>query len=186
MKTLKMCVIVICSTFLVFGCASFPEPNKENQTLVIGKIIQHGTGYRFYGSVSVNGTNKFGIQITLQELISGQAYTMRTRSDGMFFSVNIPEGEYKITRIYLRKKSGSAWASMTWVPRDSDEYRLEIVNGKVNNFGSTSWECESGVKNSMFYNREYEQVRDSFQENNRSSNWNEREWVNINIKREIL
>jgi hypothetical protein len=168
---------------LIFSCASFPKADNEHQTLVIGTIIQEGKGYQMYGSTSVNGTNKSGIEFTIQELNGEKTYTLRTRSDGIFYSINIPEGEYKITRLFLRNEAGSAWASIEWTPLAAREIRIGIVNSKVNNLGSISWECENNVRNQISYNREYGQVRDLFQEKNKSSNWNEKEWTNINVYR---
>jgi len=183
MRTIKMSLIVICISFLVINCASFPKADSEHNTMVIGVIIQEGKGYKIYGTTSVNGTNKFGIEITLMELVDGKTYTMRTRNDGLFYSVNIPEGVYKILKVYLKKESGSSWASITWSTPDDVEHRIEIISGKVNNIGTIKWDCEKEVKNIINYNREYGQAKDIFQEKYKSSNWNEKEWIDINIKK---
>ena len=184
MKIVRVSFIVVCSILLAFGCASFPEPTESSQTLVIGEIVQQGKGYRFYGSASVNGTNRSGIEITIQDLNSEKPYTIRSRPTGLFYSINIPEGTYKVTRVFLRKESGGGWASITWnAPKDADR-SFEIVNGKVNNFGLINWECESGEKNFLYYNKEYGQAKDTFMENYKSSKWNEREWINISVKRD--
>jgi hypothetical protein len=183
MKKMKVGVMA-CSVFLIFGCVTFPAADNEHQTLIIGEIIQQGTGYQIYGSASVNGTNKSGIEITIRNITDGKRYTMRTGSGGIFYSVNIPEGTYGIERIHLRKESGSAWASITWQKSDDnvEDNMFEIINDIVNNLGTINWECESGIKNHINFNREYGRVRDDFQEKNKASNWLEKEWINTNIK----
>jgi hypothetical protein len=182
MKTLKWYAFTLCIGLLIYGCASFPKADSGNNTLVVGTIVQEGTGYQYYGSVSINGTNKGNIDITLQELVSEKIYTMRTRNDGFFYSVNIPEGTYKLTRVYLRNDAGSSWASISWTPGGARTF--EILDGKVNNLGAMRWKCEQNVTNSLSYNIEYGQVRNFFQDKYKSSNWNEKEWINTSIKRE--
>jgi len=146
--------------------------------MVIGAIIQHGKGYKFASTASVNGINKTGIEITLQGL-DDKFYTMKTKSDGLYYSTNIPEGVYKIIKFYLKNTSGGSWASITYTISADTELKVEITAGKVNNLGTINWECEKNVKNTISFNREYEQVKEIFQENNKSSNWNEKEWIDI-------
>ena len=145
-------------------------------------IIQQGTGYQYGGTATVNGTNKKGIELTIAELNSEKTYTMRTGVDGFYYSINIPEGEYKITRLFLRNENHTGWASIAWTPRNHIDHKVEIISGRVNNFGTINWECESGVKNRIQYNREYGQVRDSFRDKHKSSNWNEKEWIITGIR----
>jgi hypothetical protein len=171
-------LFIIYISFLVFSFASIPATANVNQTLVVGIIIQHGTGYKYYGGVSVNGTNKNGIEITMQEIKNGNTYTMKTQNDGSFFSFNIPEGTYKVTKIYLENRSGSCWASMTWTPLGNNTFN--IINGKINNFGTIYWDCNRNIRNYVSCNQDYGQVRDLFN-GKYLANWNLREWININI-----
>jgi len=180
MKTVNVCLFIFCFG-LFFGCASFPNADKEHNTMVIGAINQQAQGYNYYGSATINGINTSGIEISIKNLKDENIYTMRTISGGQFYSINIPEGEYKISKLYIKKEFGSSWASISWTPPSDAEQKFEIINGKVNNLGTISWECEKDVKNRILYNREYGQVRDAFQEKNKSSNWNEKEWVDIKI-----
>jgi hypothetical protein len=184
MKAIKR-IILVSMGFFIFGCASFPKADNEHQTLLIGSVIQQGKGYQYYSTVSVNGTNRMGIEVTLQELNGEKTYILRTNSNGLFYSVNIPEGSYKITRLYLRKESGSAWASIGW-SISSTMRIVEIVRGKVNNLGTLRWNCENDVSNAVTFNTGYSEVRDIFQEKNKSSNWNEKEWANVNVARESV
>jgi hypothetical protein len=186
MKIVKICFLIVNFSFLFIGCASFPKADNKHDTMVIGAIIQQGKGYdNYYGLVSVNGTKKIGIEISLQGS-DKKVYKMKTRTDGLFYSVNIPEGVYKLKKLYLKNESGSAWVSISWITPDDTEHKVKIISGKVNNLGTINWECEKDVKNRIFYNREYVQVRDVFQEIYKSSNWNEKEWIDTKIIKENI
>lgn len=80
MRNIRISIILILLVFipvsLVFGRANIPEPSETTNTLVIGAITQQGKGYQTYGSVSVNGTNKQGIEMTIQEIDSENTYTL--------------------------------------------------------------------------------------------------------------
>ena len=102
MFKLKLSILVLIYSIILFGCVSFPEANEKNQTLIVGVITQHGKGYQTYGSVSVNGTNKKGIKFTIQEVTEKKTYTMRTGYDGFLYSLRIPAGKYKITKVFLK------------------------------------------------------------------------------------
>jgi hypothetical protein len=185
MRIIKQVMTTIFISFLVYGCVSLPEPDNENQTLVVGIFIHEAKGYQTYGSVSVNGTTKVGINITLQELNSGKNYSMRTKSEGIFYSTNIPQGVYRFTRVYIKKESGSSWADITWSEANIGTTRIQIEHGRVNNLGTITLNATDGpnATGQRIYNQGYDQVRNLFQKQKSSSNWNQREWLNNGINR---
>ena len=160
------------------------EPSNERQPLVLGMIIMEGKGFRHLSSaLSVNGTTREGIEVTIQEIHTGGFHTMISNTEGVFSSVNVPEGEYRLARVFLKLKSGRSWISIAWnPPPDRVIYRFEVADGKVNNFGEIYWECESGEKNTLNVNQDYEKVRNWFNDKNNSSKWNQREWVPIGVR----
>ena len=185
MKTIKISFFIIYLSFLFLSCASFPKADNKHDTMLIGVIIQQGKNFKIYGSGSVNGTNKVGIEFSLRSLTSGKIYTMKTWTEGIFHSEKIPEGIYKINRIYFRKGVG-----ISWIPKDN-EYKIEIISGKVNNLGIIKWESEVNeknlyVKNTIYFNRDYEQAKDIFKEQNKSSDWNEKDWIDTKIIKETI
>lgn len=167
------------SCFLI-SCSSLPDASEENQTLVVGQIILEAKGFLTYGSVSVNGINRNGIEITIQEVSTGKEYKMKSFIRGIFHSVKIPEGSYRITSYYFKKSVGNSWAD---VRQNNPGYKFEIVNGKVNNMGLIQWNSERGKQTVSLYNSQYDQVRSEFQKEFEKSNWNEREWINIDLLR---
>ena len=110
---------------------------------------------------------------------------MESKSEGLFYSANIPQGIYGIIKLYTKKESGSSWASLT-LTASNMAYKIEIVNGKVNNLGIITWDFVGNAGGergygTLDYNRDYIQVRNLFQEKNSSSNWNQKEWINNGI-----
>jgi hypothetical protein len=172
--------LLVC--LLVVGCVTLKEPDSENQTLVVGMMNFQGKGFGYGGQATVNGTTKMGIEISLQELTSKKIYTMVSQIDGLFYSAKIPQGIYGIIRIYLKIEDSSGWAYLEQ-PYDNTAYRIEIVNGKVNNLGLFNYSVEKGRSSSLNINQGYEQVRTLFRQKNGSSNWNQKEWINNGINR---
>ena len=169
--------LMIIAGFLVMGCASFPEADEKSETLVIGHIALEAKGWRSSSAATVNGVKKSGIEITMQNINDNKKYVMKSRRDGLFYSNKIPEGRYKITKLYYRNSSGKSWASLRWNPRAL----LSIHDGWVNNLGIIEWQCVHPYA-SLSCNREFEQVKDSFQEEFNLSNWNEKKWLNTGIR----
>jgi len=181
----KKCVFLylfIC--LLVVGCLSLPEPDSKKQTLVVGMINLQVKGVTGSVSNTINGTNKMGIEISLQELTGYKIYTMLSGTEGLFYSTNIPQGTYGIIQLYLKVESSSGGASLT-TSYAITTHRIEIVNGKVNNLGIITLDFVSdggsGGKSTLNYNRDYEQVRTLFRQKYSSSNWNQKEWINNGI-----
>jgi len=177
MKKAKLVMIffIIGSVFL--SCASFPDANEKNRTLIIGQIVLEAKGWPT-DNISINGIYKTGIQITIQDNASGKTYSIKSQNDGMFYSVNVPNGNYKITRIYFKKTSGRSWRDV-WIEPGRSQF--VIKEGYVNNLGLFNWLSEPS-KSLLLNNKEYEQVKNLFQEEYVSSNWNEKDWIETNIK----
>ena len=83
--------LLIC--LLVVGCATMassknlPEPDNENQTLVVGST-----------------TYENGLLVYLKKISSGKTYIMQS-VDGFFYSVQIPPGSYNLSKISERRNN---------------------------------------------------------------------------------
>ena len=176
MRKYQVSLILIIG-FLVVGCVSVPNANGKRQTLLIGQIVMDSRGWST-AYASINGNFTTGIEITIQNIESGKKYTTRSQLEGIFLSAKIPKGTYRITKLYLKKEFGNSWRSVWWEPRGRE---FEIIEGYVNNMGILDWYCENNSPGKLTANKEYEQVRNAFQEKVESSNWNEKEWINVPI-----
>jgi len=162
-------------SFILVSCVSVPGTNDKNQTLVIGEIsheAHHPT------NMSINGTNRIGIEITIQDIASGKTYTMRSLNKGLFYSRNMSGGRYRIKKLlYTTSNGASHWHD------DPPGSGFEIVEGVVNNLGVINWYANWNTNIfAITYNLEYDQVRNDFQQGNRSSNWNGKQWINVSVR----
>jgi len=175
MKKLSIGLIIILMSFVV-GCTSLPNAANRNHTLLIGQVVLEARGMPA-SYVSINGTHKVGIEITIQNVESGRTYSVLSQNEGLFTFTDIPEGNYIMSKLYFKRTSGNAWRDIWTEPRRN---QFRIQEGYVNNVGIISWHSEDS--RSLFNaNKEYEQVRNFYQERFRSSNWNEKEWRNTSI-----
>jgi len=160
-------------TFLMIGCVSIPEPDANSQTLVIGEIVLEERGSR---NTQNNGIFTNVMKITIQEISSGKLFTTRIQGNGLLFITNIPQGRYRVTKI-----------SRIYPPSGNSDWNrgdvFEVVYGAVSNLGVVNvyWNWGTQVY-TITANKEYDQVRNDFQRGNRSSNWNEKQWINVSMR----
>jgi len=150
---------------LVISCVSLPEPDSKNQTLVVG-IANIQDNYH-----PSDSSSRAGIEITLNKFSGTGGYTLVTNADGIFYSAKIPGGIYKLSEV--KYPSGNVIFILDSPPK------IEIENGKVNNLGTFTLIGTSGVGGPLNWSSGYEQVRFLFGQKYSSSNWNQKEWINI-------
>jgi len=169
MKVFKPCILAACISLLMFGCAStraIPEPDIENQTLVIGMVSMQRAG----------STQRSGIRIYLEPVDGGRTRALTSRADGLFYSTSIPPGIHRLTRVVTTLSGGTHTTTITNPPP------IRVEHGSVNNLGVIS-----GVHNratnwtNMTWNSGYVQARNLFNERHGASNWNEIAWENNGI-----
>ena len=176
MGKLNRLFIVIISC-IVIGCASIPKANEKNQTLIVGQIALEAKNWPIPYAY-VNGTYKTGIEITIENIESGKKYSVKSQNNGLFYLNNIPNGNYRISRLHLNKPSWKVQRGLRWDPRR----QFKVIEGYVNNFGQLNWYCTRN-NTTFYYNKEYEEVRNIFQEKYKSTNWNEKDWLDTLITR---
>ena len=158
--------IVFC--VILIGCTSMPEPKNESQSLVVGII-----SIQAIHALS----NLGGVEITFRSIERSMDYVLRTSSDGLFFSNNLPNGSYEITRIRYPNRAGGNRIITINNPRF-----LQIDSGKVYNLGHILYIGNNeGTSGRFSWNREYKEVYDLFQEKYHVSEWNRREWINFEL-----
>ena len=166
-------------SILLIGCTSIPEANSDIQTLIIGELQLEASGYST-ANVPINGISTVGIDMKIQNTSTGKDYFLRSTTGGVFFSVNVPPGIYRITRLYYKREAGNAWREVWW-DRPLGTSSFEVEFGKTNNMGQLHWVSVSGISSTLQHNEGYEQVSNNFIQNNPKSNWLEKEWVSTNI-----
>jgi len=173
----RFVAVIFCLLF--FNCVSYLSAANYNPTIVAGTILNNSTGYPFCncGAISVNGINRHGIKISIQEKTSKKIYTLISESDGLFFSANIPKGIYTLNKINYKKTYNSCWYEVSW---SCGICAFEVFDGKMNNLGTIKWNCEYKESSHIYYNRGYEEAMNIFKTRYSSISRN-REWINANI-----
>ncbi|MCL2834768.1 MAG: caspase family protein [Treponema sp.] len=171
MKFMSIFFIIIINLFI--GCASIPNVDNNNQTLVIGEINYEGIGYT--GTQAwLNGKRYSGIEIKINNFSTNQTYSMSSGINGSFSSVKIPAGDYIISSLLFLSSDNAA---MTFNYPISRNRTFSIRYGVVNNLGLLNWKVVNTSNNwTLDYDKFYEQVRNDFQQNNPNSNWNTKSW----------
>ncbi|MDR1338720.1 MAG: hypothetical protein LBK58_01470 [Prevotellaceae bacterium] len=164
--------------FLVIGCATLPEPGTAHDTLVIGMIIHTGKDFHTYSHVSVNGVHRTGIEMKLKNITTNDEYSVKTEKNGLFYTVALPPGTYRIDQFYLKVSSGSAWADTYYSPGN---LTFTIVKGKINNLGMINWDGRMGGDTNVQLSQLYNYVENEFRTQFSGSGWLKRDMTNQNI-----
>ena len=178
MKLSKLLVFG-CVIFLLLGCATFSEPASDSDTLAIGIVIQTGENFGESSGATVSGINKSGIDLTIMNIDTNREYRTRTRTNGLFSVNKLPEGTYRINKLYIKVESGRAMASLSTSPINN--YTFTVMNGKVNNLGVINWDSKLAEGTTLKFSHSYDDVKKEFVSQYPSSKWQSREMVNIAI-----
>jgi len=170
--------LVIFLGISLVSCVSVPDADGNNQTLVIGEFSVQGTGYGGNYS-SWNGKVTNGITITIQNTSTSETHKMSSGIDGLFFSVKIPSGSYRITRLVSPNPGGQNMVSEQINPTSRIfTVKCRIVNnlGKINEIKTASNSNSGNYAIRIELDQGYEEVRNDFQRRNSGSNWHQKQW----------
>jgi hypothetical protein len=201
---MKKSILVIGIIITLIGCSSVPDATSTDSTLVVGTILNKITNFETDAHDSeieakINGGrnragNAYGIEISIKSITGETSYLAKSNADGIFTFSNIPAGEYYIE--YLRKKfqidtSRYIWKFTVGYDGNADKYTFAVIQGEVNNLGHIDWTTKWGKdteNNSDFdvilvFNQKYDEAKTLFGGKYKKSNWNQREWSNIEIRK---
>jgi len=173
--------ITLTAAFLLDSCTTFPAPDAAHSTLIVGSIELTASGHPVgFSGNTVNGTHKEGIEITIENVQTKAKYVLHSRGDGLFFSQEVPAGDYSIKRFYYNRKSGGGHADTNTYP---DRNRLfTIVEGKVNNLGSISWQSDLEERMGHLANKDYIAVRNQVASIDSMSQWLKLDWEEVHVQ----
>lgn len=132
--------LILLFPFILSSCASvaLPDPQGGATSLLIGSCEFHW--------IPRGGSKKGGLEMTLEELVSGSHYQVTTDTEGYYFISNAPPGVYMID---LVKFSLSDGISVEYQP----DVKLFIISpGKVHYLGRLVVEVDrSDLRNDFKY-----------------------------------
>jgi len=172
-------IFAICAFSFLMGCTTLPEPKSENDNLVIGIIMHTGEGYADYSGATVNGIHKNGIELVVKNTNTNEEYKILTKKNGLFYTIELPEGIYRIEQFYLRVTVGNAWADTYSIPNNN--LTFTVTGGEIINLGVINWNAKMRGGTNYTYARLYDDVEDELKAQYPKSEWLTRpfNWVQI-------
>ena len=115
---------------LISGCASI-EPKAPDSSALIGFVsVELDSKWRLF----LPGIQKSPIEIKIENLDSGKAYTVKSDSKGFFFLPNINPGLYALSQWRIERSTSSE----NWYLRgDVTDNVLEVLPGTIAIFKAT-------------------------------------------------
>ncbi len=162
-------------------CSSLPDPAEGRSTLVVGAVIMHASGYDTYGSATVNGDHRSGIQITVINEATNEPLTLVSDVNGLFYTTKMPAGSYVVQRLYYRAVSGTWWADTNMSPQG--RRRFVVKDGSVNNLGMLTWYNSTTGGLAFEVNSDYPAVHDLVSEKQPKSAWLKMDWTETLMSR---
>lgn len=173
--------VFLISVIFISGCMSVPEPVDQKSTLFIGKIIMAAKGYESLNTTSVNGFHKTGIRITIRNVKDNRSYTLISGNSGMFYSAEIPQGDYIVSRYSFRENHENTWSEISGSLNSNLVFH--IISGKVNNIGVFYWYASENEGVNFYFNKDYSIVLEDFKRDYNKSQWLDYEWIDIMLNR---
>jgi hypothetical protein len=168
----RMILGVFIVSSMIISCASFTknEPQNTDDSLIIGQIEFKCVNFDYYGPVTVNGTNKEGVEVKINDLTTGEQKTAIANQNGLFTFYNLSTShQYQITELYYIKSQGNASADAILYP--GNKYNFIPVLGKVLSIGSYKGYLDKSTKKGSL-EKNNSDVIDAFKKQFKDSKWN--------------
>ncbi|MCQ2586118.1 MAG: hypothetical protein MJ185_11055 [Treponema sp.] len=142
MKKTFLITAILGALLTLASCASNPkgkitrcEPKGTEFTMLCGVITAECTGYENYmHEVTLNGTHKKGIELTIRDLTTKKEYKVKTEEHGFFYLPKAQVGHsYKLVKVHLEKWNGNYfyWAEFDFDNKDSRPITCKNREGNV-------------------------------------------------------
>ena len=171
---------------LLFSCASKPvEPLNDNDSLVVGRVLFKGTGYRNSNTASINGKHYDNIELVFENQTTGKSISVRSKgflasnkAPGFFYFKGENNSTYELKKLIYKHQVGGSWIKLTTRVRG---FVFDISSGKVFNIGKLNW--VSSYKKSTRIIQNKSDINSAFAVNYKESNWNKFKWEYIDVYR---
>jgi hypothetical protein len=170
---MKRLILLILISVTLMHCSTIQEPKNDEATLLIGQIMSAGkiSDYRYY---NLNGINKSGIEITIENKETKNVEVLKSNFDGIFYSTTLLPGEYAIKKFFIDK--GASYFTLLNSLND-----FTLTKGKVNNLGIINWELNFNESSRRYLNKEYSELQKLFLSKYPESAWLRKEWIAVDV-----
>jgi hypothetical protein len=180
-------LFAVMGVILITGCSTLKNATPENSTLVIGKIIHSVDKYytssseqkNYFGRTTTVRSDIIlrsgGVKVTVENNLNHETVVIKTGKGDLLYSDQLAEGTYQIKTIDIFN------GTVVVTPNNDSDMIFSVVNRKVNNLGVLDIEIVSSSANISFPPDGYNEVQSAFREKFSSSNWNQIEWINVQL-----
>ncbi|MBQ1949487.1 MAG: carboxypeptidase regulatory-like domain-containing protein [Treponema sp.] len=176
MKKIALFLFSLLAISLFAGCASMPESNGKDSTLIYGCARYNGL-YVFGGKdKSMSSVKIDGIQVMVMNLDDGMTYAATTNSEGEFTIAGVTPGHYIVKYLGTEYKyDGKKWKLRYNVP-SKEKSNFTVRNG-VTNIGRivVNVDPDSGC-DYVTWATDLEKVAELFKKNHPGSKWLDANW----------
>jgi hypothetical protein len=204
MKTktfLSILASIVIGLLLISGCSTTPkikDPVNPESTLLIGRITLICTG--FPHDLPLNGIHTDGITVYLFDATTDETLSMRSHgADGLFYMTEDISYDRVLYIVDFVIKTGSTRQTITMPYRLEDIPYIVLEANAVNNLGDIKWYEQYTAKGSKEYDdrglqstfhvaayhefkRNYNEVESWYKKTYPESEWNRKNWVNLEIE----
>ena len=169
--------ILLYLIIIVFsGCVTIREYSENNNTLVVGQIKNiHDTR----PSKDFNGVYQSNITIILKKLGDNENIVITSKNNGLFIIQDLQEGIYDLIETKFERQIGSIIYQL-----GGSINRYFFVSGnKVNNLGIIVQNIQE--RSYTLQTIDYDTVRKNFNEKYPKLQWNNIEWIDTYLTRNI-
>lgn len=179
-KVIYTILMALATSLLMAGCASIPEPTEKYTTLVYGMGEYNGS-YEFAGTESAETVTKYsGIKIVLRNAKTRNKYTFISNSRGEFLKAGLPEGTYQLIEVSTEYTYDDATWKTSIAPYNISGEEFTLSQG-VLNLGKIYITVDfTNGNGSLNLVRDYNLVRNSFEQKYPDSQWNYQHWTTMN------
>lgn len=108
------------------------EPEDGRSILVVGQLVLDATNYVANGDASINGRHAVGIEMALEEVETGRAFTVRSSSEEGFFFFRGEEGRrYRIVSLFFEEYGSSFNRAFIRNEFRDRGFRLPVAAGEL-------------------------------------------------------
>ena len=155
------------------GCSTLPDPNEESTTLTVGKIILNLKNIK-----NTNRVVKSNILIRLKDQHSKKIIELKSKIDGLFYTLDLSEGKYSIESLSYTLPSENYSIGIKFM---NNNHTFTIQNLGVNNLGKIEWKVDGKKRPSFEIVANHSEIYNQFKGKYEDSLWLLETWNGINV-----
>ena len=136
---IKSFLLLLASAFLLFSCASVPEPSEKTTAFVYGNVKTVFNWRSNNYGIPENFETEKNIIVKVKNTGTGKVYRLAANDEGEIMSASLPKGHYQLYKISAKVPvNGHDWKFENEFGEDAD---FRVIDGVVN-LGKISYDID--------------------------------------------